>query len=473
MKKFVKPKSFLRAYAKSYQEIPGPKSLPLIGNLHQLLKQPYYEFSVNMQKKYGEIFKYDLFKQKNVYISDVEDIKYVFLKEQLHATRTIIKPWIDYRTKNNYSIGVANANGEEWKRLRSPLHKLLTPPVVSSYVDRVSKVANDMIQFIENNIQKDGQVQDLIKMTQLYGFEAFCSVLLGGSFGVIKGKNVPPEVYEFADGVKDMFFYSNKLIFKEPPLWMLGIETKTIKLHDKSWDTLMRIAPQLIAKRDEIKVEDGVKSFMDYVLENTQLTQHEKDVTLIELIAAGVDTTSNAFQWILYQVAKNSEMQELLYKDITAQCGKNPIKASDIQALPMLRDTVTEVLRISPVVPETTRILPYDIEIKGYTIPSGTQIHLNNIYTSMDEKNFKDPQSFCPHRHRSKEIHTHATFPFGSGSRMCPGKRIAEMELQVALGTLLQHYQLKYSGPTPKIDQNLLLKPEWTKDTILTFHKRE
>jgi cytochrome P450 len=97
---------------------------------------------------------------------------------------------------------------------------------------------------------------------------------------------------------------------------------------------------------------------------------------------------------------------------------------------------------------------------------------LNHAGVSHDEKIWEESTSFCPHRHEKKS-HPFATFPFGAGSRMCPGKRIAEMELQVLTATILQKYELKYEGPVIENNLGLLINPKWTPETKLTFHKRK
>lgn len=67
--------------------------------------------------------------------------------------------------------------------------------------------------------------------------------------------------------------------------------------------------------------------------------------------------------------------------------------------------------------------------------PSQTLITLCHYATSRDPKHFRDPDSFDPRRwlSRSEGNHPFASVPFGVGKRSCIGRRIAELELYLAL----------------------------------------
>lgn len=64
-----------------------------------------------------------------------------------------------------------------------------------------------------------------------------------------------------------------------------------------------------------------------------------------------------------------------------------------------------------------------------------TLITLCHFATSRDPAVFLNPDEFQPHRWLNKEQthHPYASVPFGVGKRSCIGRRIAELELYLAL----------------------------------------
>lgn len=67
---------------------------------------------------------------------------------------------------------------------------------------------------------------------------------------------------------------------------------------------------------------------------------------------------------------------------------------------------------------------------------------------------FTDPLSFKPERwdkgdDPSQEVPRFASLPFGSGPRMCVGRRVAELELHIALARIIGSFNISYTESTP------------------------
>jgi vitamin D3 24-hydroxylase len=60
---------------------------------------------------------------------------------------------------------------------------------------------------------------------------------------------------------------------------------------------------------------------------------------------------------------------------------------------------------------------------------------LNTQVLGSNEDNFEDPHQFRPERwlQTDKKINPFAHLPFGVGKRMCIGRRLAELQLHLAL----------------------------------------
>ncbi|CAI9719319.1 cytochrome P450 27C1-like [Octopus vulgaris] len=103
-------------------------------------------------------------------------------------------------------------------------------------------------------------------------------------------------------------------------------------------------------------------------------------------------------------------------------------------------------VKLYPVIPIGARITTEDIVLDGYHIPKGTCLMINNYAMSRDERNFPNANEFIPERwfrSDTRKFHPFAVIPFGHGSRSCIGRRIAELELYLAITHLCQNFRLK------------------------------
>lgn len=144
--------------------------------------------------------------------------------------------------------------------------------------------------------------------------------------------------------------------------------------------------------------------------------------------------------FLLYALATNPEKQEILRKEIVGVLPDkgSPITDQTLLNLPYLRACMKEASRMRATVIGTARRLPVDTVIAGYQFPKNNDISMGQMITSTSDKYFKKPNEFIPERFLKsqhcpelKSQHPFAFLPFGFGPRMCIGRRLAELEVQI------------------------------------------
>ena len=70
----------------------------------------------------------------------------------------------------------------------------------------------------------------------------------------------------------------------------------------------------------------------------------------------------------------------------------------------------------------------------------------------LDARVCEDPHSFRPERWLQGEREA-AFMPFGSGPRICPGRSLALLEMQVVLATLYRSFDLVRIGPSSAVSE--------------------
>ena len=128
--------------------------------------------------------------------------------------------------------------------------------------------------------------------------------------------------------------------------------------------------------------------------------------------------------------------------------------------MPYLKAWVRETLRLYPVLSVIPRRPTEDLILSGYLIPGGTAtIHFLTYYMGRDEKVFEDAEAFKPERWlRRKDVtlteavEAFSSIPFGFGTRMCLGRRIAELELHLLLARIVQQFEISYPPDAEEVE---------------------
>ena len=91
--------------------------------------------------------------------------------------------------------------------------------------------------------------------------------------------------------------------------------------------------------------------------------------------------------------------------------------------------------------------------------------------THKDPKYFIDPETFDPLRFEGKGPAPTTYVPFGGGSRMCPGREYARLEILVFLHNIVTKFKLEKVNPQEKIEFYFLAVPMEGLPVRVTRHK--
>lgn len=120
------------------------------------------------------------------------------------------------------------------------------------------------------------------------------------------------------------------------------------------------------------------------VLEKLLLKNKDVAVVMaIDLLIAGVDTTSSAFSGIFYCLAKNPDKQAKLREEIKKILPEKSsrLTAETMKNMPYLRACIKEGIRLYPATVGTMRAPNADLVCQGYQIPKDVR---NDFLTNID-----------------------------------------------------------------------------------------
>ncbi|XP_031760481.1 1,25-dihydroxyvitamin D(3) 24-hydroxylase, mitochondrial isoform X2 [Xenopus tropicalis] len=344
-----------------------------------------------------------------------------------------------------------SCDGQEWFQMRrATQNKLMKPKEIFPMDLRINEVMADFIPYIDNICDENGCIADLYSELNKLSYETICYVLYNERYGLLQ-QTCKEEALLFIKSVKEMMYYLGPLIVSSAELHK-KFNTKQWQNHTKAWDNIFLTVKRCIDK-SLAQNSVGKRDHLLHVINSDNLlTRKQLYGIFAELQIGGVETTANSLMWIMLHLSRNKDVQQKLLEEIQSTCPSYQAPtASMLQSLPYLKSCIKESMRLTPTVPFTSRTLEEDTNIGGYLIPQGTIAMINFHAMTWNDEFFPHAQEYKPERWM-KDKHTINPFahtPFGIGKRMCIGRRLAELQLQLTLCWLVKNFHINAIDEEP------------------------
>ncbi len=179
---------------------------------------------------------------------------------------------------------------------------------------------------------------------------------------------------------------------------------------------------------------------------------------LMTLLLAGHETTATALAWTFDLLLRHREALQRLRDSLEA--GEEDY----------LRATISESLRLRPVIPLAGRRLATELVSDGLTLPAGTDVTPAIWLTHTRADLYPEPFAFKPERFLEDGPDTYGWIPFGGGIRRCIGASFAEFEMRIVLREVLTRCDLRKASPMPEKTgrRNITLSPKDGTPVVVT-----
>ncbi|XP_008552208.1 cytochrome P450 302a1, mitochondrial isoform X2 [Microplitis demolitor] len=464
-----------------FQDIPGPKSLPIIGTLYKYF--PYigehnfdklHKNGLKKLNKYGPLVKEEIIPGVNIiWVYRPEDIAEIFKSEsgkhpERHSHLALLKYRKDRSDVYN-SGGLLPTNGSEWWRIRKEFQKALSKP--QNIVNYINVIDDVIRQFVK--LCGDKKYDDLLPLISRLFLELTCLV----AFDVSMNSFSDAEMREDSRSSKliDAALTSNSAILKLDnglQLWRY-VNTPLYKKLYASQKFMEEVAIDLVNKKiNDMKSKPAFEneSLLEIYLKNENLDVKDVVGMACDMLLAGVDTTSYSVAFGLYHLAKNLNAQEKLQSEASRLLpNDDPITATTLRGATYTKAVIKETFRMNPISVGVGRILAVDTILNNYHVPAGTVVVTQNQVTCRLPEYFNDPDSFIPERwlrlnmnktNTEVSVHPYLVLPFGHGPRSCIARRLAEQNIQMVFLRLCRKYNLKWDGGLLDNVSLLINKPD-------------
>ncbi|MEE6509282.1 hypothetical protein FKM82_025242 [Ascaphus truei] len=437
---------------------PGPRCLPLIGNLHIIdLKKPHQTL-MKLSKIYGSVFSIQMGMKKMVVLAGYETVKDALVN---HAEEFGGRARIPIFQNMDKGTGLIFSNGDNWKVMRRFTITTLRHFGMgkSSIEDKVFEECDHLTQHIESFKGKPFDNTTIINA-------AVANIIVAILFGHRMDYEDPTFLRLLSLANENFRLLGSPTISLYnifPVLGFLPGNHRTILKNVKELNVFLK--NKFVGYLKDLDVNDQ-RSFIDAFLvrqkEDERNPQSYFDienlpVILRNMFTAGMESTATSLRWGLLLMMKYPHIQEKVQEEITRVIGSGQPNYNHRTEMPFTNAVIHETQRFADMLPmslphETTK----DVNFKGYLIPKGT--YIIPLLTSVlhDKTQFEEPDQFNPNHFLDSEgnfIKKAAFMPFSAGARVCAGETLARMEIFIFFTNLLQKFTFR--PPSGITDVNL------------------
>jgi cytochrome P450 len=410
---------------------PGPKGLPLLGNLVDIARD-VLRFYDEWSRQYGDVVALRLAAWPAILVNNPEYIEHVLVKNH----RNFIKfPFFFRHVRAIFGKGLLTSEREVWHRQR----RLMAP----AFHDRRLAGYGEAIVRLTERMLDNWRVGELRNIHA--DMMALTLAIAAKTFFDAEVESEVAEISQAFNAITDEIAVRFRLPFRIPDAVPIPGNIR----YARGVRRIDRLVNRIIRERRQHGGDRGdLLSMLMMAVDDEGRPMSEQQLRdeVITLLLAGHETTALALSWTWYLLSQNPDVDAKLSSELRHVLGGRAPTVSDLPQLSFTTQVVTEAIRLYPPVWGFGREAVGDFEIGGYTIPKGTTIIISPWVLHRNPRHFDRPMEFQPERWSgdlARQLPRFAYIPFGGGPRICIGNRFAMMESALILATIARRFGLE------------------------------
>ena len=444
--------------ARAVGELPGPRGLPLLGNLLQIDVAHAHTILARWADEFGPFYRFRIAHRDAVAIADPELINEVLRDRPARFRRIRL---IQEAMRDLGIDGVFTAEGSDWRRQRRLTMYALNTEHLREFFRRLDQVTARLQRRWEHAASSGARVDaqgDLMRFT--------IDVTSGLAFG--SELNTLEQEGDIIQRHLDKVFPAlARRVFAPFPYWRWFRLPVDRRLDAAMTKVLALVNELVVAARERVaaNAQRHAKpgNFLEAMVsaqgdDAAAFTDAEIAGNTLTMLLAGEDTTANSLAWMMYLMAEHSDVQSKMQQEANRVLGAaaRPPDHAATDALRYIEATAHEAMRLLPVAPLIGAEPNEDTMLGGVLVRKGTPIYLVTAHPARAGAHFSDPQAFRPERwldagsHPTPGHNPHAFLPFGAGPRFCPGRHLAMLEIKMVAAMLCRNFEVeRFPGAPP------------------------
>lgn len=437
---------------RSIDELPGPPTLPLIGNTHQLI--PFSRVHLNVEKlarRYGPIVRAGVRRRRVILISDADEINAILRNRPEGFRRWSEQQRISKEMMSSTSLVFAEP--ADWKRQRRLVVTALNTNHLHRYFEVIATCAERLYRRL-TQAAREGRVLKFQEELTSYTVDITSTLAFGHNPNTLeRGEN------ELQAHIQLLLRMTARRLAAPFPYWR-WFKLPADRALERSLTEISRAVSGFIEQartrmRERPELLEAPENFLEGMLAAQEtdgsFTDNEIIGNTLAVLTAGEDTTAHMLSWTMWFLGSRPDIQARLAQEADEILGEQPFprEHETVAGLRYSEAVLRESLRLKSVAPLLTVESYTDTTICGTHIPVGTRLLLLTRYAGLQGGVSQDANSFDPERwlgdgENDRRAPDQKSFlAFGAGPRFCPGHNLAFLEAKAALAMIARNFQVE------------------------------
>ncbi|KAM0926751.1 hypothetical protein ACQ4PT_003327 [Festuca glaucescens] len=429
---------------------PGPWQLPVIGSLHHLVRGLPHRTIRDLSLRHGPLMLLRVCERLAIVVSSAEAVREIYKGNEALFSERLSSPGIDELSRHGQGVIFA-PYGDHWRLLR---RILMTELLSARRIEAFQRIREEEAARFVSSVQAKSSSSGggLVNVGELLD-EFMTDSAVRAIFG-----DRPPDRAAFMKIVKQGVSLASLFDLRDlfPSSRLVRLLPRGSGKAERHRQEMFKLMDNILKTHQERRAStdgDDEHDLVDVLLRiqkegdiRVSLTDGVIRAVLIDVFGAALDTTATTLQWAMAELVANPMVMHKVQSETRrVLAGQATIQESVLKDMHYLRATIKETLRLHPPAPFFPRVCLQDYKIHGYDVPRGAIVLTNVWAISRDPKYWDEPEMFSPERF---EGNNNADFrgmdfeftPFGVGRRICPGIGFAHASIEIALASLLYHF---------------------------------
>ncbi|XP_070183312.1 cytochrome P450 3A6-like [Littorina saxatilis] len=347
--------------------VPGPKPIPLMGNLLDTFKYGIVEQFARYGRQYGHIYGIFTFTKPMLLVTDLDMAREIFVKkfhsfpDRLTEGSMNSKPWKDVLT---------HLKGDHWKHVRSQLSPIFSSGKLKRMMPAIQRVTVTLTEYLKKAAEK-GEAIELKGLCGRFSMDVFAGVAFSIELDSIHNPddkfvkraavimNPNKVVMTLLLFAPRLFWFLSKygldMGFKESLDFFLAVSESAAKDCGQDKERRTDFVRLLVeAQEEETKgAVDAEINHQDQLV--TSSTWSQKGLTADEIHAnaflfllAGYETVATVTSFTFFLLAVNPECQKKAQEEVDKILGKTKVDYESANLLTYLDMCINEAMRLYP-----------------------------------------------------------------------------------------------------------------------------